>query len=201
MGRKRYLHPRRRLTITVKALAQAKDVAFRHSPACKGVQLPNALSKMSGTVLKKETREVSLPDKSMESGQEKSKRKEQSRSTVGFGPTRRLAEQLCSICHLYFHTSRIAGHLQEAHGITEPRVAKPASPVTPRPRPVVPKSTIQYIQQKMAEALRATDPVAQAGKTRNEVEPRSRDWTDGQPKFEGGLHWVQGGSPGLGKKR
>jgi hypothetical protein len=26
-------------------------------------------------------------------------------------------------------------------------------------------------------------------------------WTDGQPRFEGGIRWEQGGLPGLGKRR
>ena len=36
---------------------------------------------------------------------------------------------------------------------------------------------------------------------KKKVRKNHESWNDGQPRFEGGIRWEQGGSPGLGKRR
>jgi hypothetical protein len=45
-----------------------------------------------------------------------------------------------------------------------------------------------------------TRPSGKVLKSSKKKQTHRRAWTDGQPRFAGGIHWLQGGSPGLGKK-
>ena len=45
-----------------------------------------------------------------------------------------------------------------------------------------------------------TRPSGKVLKSSKKKQTHRRAWTDGQPRFEGGIHWLQGGLPGLGKK-
>ncbi len=53
-------------------------------------------------------------------------------------------------------------------------------------------------QRTVSRAPQVKPPKRKKGKR---VQPSPRFETDGQPRFEGGFSWVQGGLPSLGKRR
>jgi hypothetical protein len=163
---------RRGSTITGKALGQARDVAFWHSSACKAVQLPNALSGFSGSTVS--PFHHIKPD-------------------PGNDPTEKEK------------APRSPAKSRAAAPVSSPPARSPASfdakarakEITAMKRRIAElEAILRNIEVQSKKKVRKQQSRKPPKANGNELDASS----DGQPRFEGGLHWLQGGSPGLGKK-
>ncbi len=91
----------------------------------------------------------------------------------------------CEHCKQWIHKDRFAKHSRCKHGIV---VETAVVPVKPTVKSTVNKSAVTSVKQRIFIKKEAEDRF---------VEPLY----ERQPRFEGGIRWEQGGSPGLGKRR
>ena len=91
----------------------------------------------------------------------------------------------CEPCKKWIHKDRFAQHLKSKHGIvveTAPVPVKPAAKATVKNANGTAASKQIYIKKEAED--RFAEPLYER-----------------QPRFEGGIRWEQGGSPGSGKRR
>lgn len=223
MGRKRGRN--HSLTITQKALSQAAKVAFWHSPPPPPQKrIPKAVNGESG--VKVVSYEEAQRDRSRVA---RPKRKKNIRAipaqlppNIGepIGPSAtfptktevstqpwrlkgpseavivsRSDNRLCAWCNHYFHKTCIDAHKLNVHGVRPQPATPPASAAgVQRPAHLSPSNGWDKVNSQAKNSW--SKPSKQKQKRQAEF------YGDGgQPKFEGGIQWVQAGSPGLGKRR
>lgn len=91
----------------------------------------------------------------------------------------------CEHCKNWIHKDRFAQHCKTKHGIVVETVSVPIKP-----------------------NVRKTDNKSRSSSAKNQIwikkdmdDPFPEPLYERQPRFEGGIKWEQGGSPGLGKRR
>jgi hypothetical protein len=99
--------------------------------------------------------------------------------------SKRPDNRLCKVCNTWIHKDRFAKHQKSKHGIIVETVV---APVKPTVKSTVNKAAVTSVKQRKFIKKKAEDRF---------VEPLY----ERQPRFEGGIRWEQGGSPGLGKRR
>ena len=104
--------------------------------------------------------------------------------------------RLCELCGRYFHKTRIDAHKLRVHRVR---------PQSPPPRgsadialTVSGIANVPDRRSRVKSRLNAAKAMLLKRKQTRQTEFQSEG---DQPSFEGGIHWVQGGSPGLGKRR
>lgn len=215
-------HGSRSLTITSKALEQVENVALWHSrqhPKSKSVT--KAVNGASGSKAvsreqvqidllrvrpkrKKKKKQMAPPQQlrkleTLESptpvtkqiGKQHRRPKEPSDAAVASRPDNRL----CDLCNRYFHKARIDAHKWKVHRIS-PQVA--TSPNSDGAVITAANACLSSGRNQVKSQLK----VAKRKLLDQQQKNRTQFYSDGgQPRFEGGIQWVQAGSPGLGKRR
>lgn len=91
----------------------------------------------------------------------------------------------CEYCKNWIHKDRFAHHSKAKHGIV---VEIAPTPIQPTIKATVSKANVMSGKKRIY--------------TQKEIEDQfAEPLYEGQPRFEGGIRWEQGGSPGLGKRR
>jgi hypothetical protein len=96
--------------------------------------------------------------------------------------SKRPDNRLCTLCNTWIHKDRFVRHSKSKHGIV---VETAPIPVKPTVKSTAKKASVKqqiFIKKEVGDRF---------------VEPLY----ERQPRFEGGIRWEQGGSPGLGKRR
>jgi hypothetical protein len=96
----------------------------------------------------------------------------------------------CEQCKCFFHKDRFAQHRKTKHGIVPQSISAPtiSAPIKP--------SIIKKVKKSMPSSFKNQTSIKKDAHDRFPEPLYER-----QPRFEGGLRWEQGGSPGLGRRR
>ena len=90
----------------------------------------------------------------------------------------------CQNCKNWIHKDRFARHCKAKHGIVLKTVSVNAKQTVAKTAGTLKQTPIKNQALKKRAADRFPEPLYER-----------------QPRFEGGIRWEQGGSPGLGKRR
>lgn len=175
MEAKRPRGSRHRLTITAKALAQASNVAFWHSSPRNGTPLQKAVNGFSGMTVSPKR-----PDTKTDGA---TAPKEGRRVAIVTAKSQASATRTPSTRPTSSQTDDAKGHANEIAAM-KARIAELEAILSAR------RARSERIAARFAPETNKDE------REENEIDA----YADGQPRFEGGIHWLQGGSPGLGKK-
>jgi hypothetical protein len=95
----------------------------------------------------------------------------------------------CGICGNWIHRDILAEHNESKHGIA------PKTSIAPD-RPISSKSNSQ-----LGRSVVEGRPRIKKNSVGDPADRFPEPLYEGQPRYEGGIRWEQGGSPGLGKRR